>query len=286
MAKCPFATWEEISGAVGSYKGGPFKIVHHTTEGSSYAAAKAAYRENKSDPHFTVVGEEVFQHIDTSLGARALRNEPGNVETNLDSAIQIEVVGFAAQRKDTLTLKTVAKLCRWIEGEHTIQQRWPNGPPRWSTNGKDPGGHNRSASVWDAEGGHYGHSQVPENSHWDPGYTPTEVAFVTPDAAFDLHHELATTTAGSGVTQDQTFRLAESAQAIAERVIAALGSAPLPSGLSPLRRVTVRVVSGANEVSIIVEGGDDRDATPQPTRGGQQSSRRKQTLKSAIRKRG
>jgi hypothetical protein len=30
MWGCPFALWDEVSGAVGKYKGEPFKIVHHT----------------------------------------------------------------------------------------------------------------------------------------------------------------------------------------------------------------------------------------------------------------
>jgi hypothetical protein len=32
--------------------------------------------------------------------------------------------------------------------------------------------------VWDGTGGHYGHSQVPENTHWDPAYTDAEWAQV------------------------------------------------------------------------------------------------------------
>ena len=42
----------------------------------------------------------------------------------------------------------------------------------------DPGGHNRSVANWNSKGGHYGHSQVPENIHWDPAYTALELAFV------------------------------------------------------------------------------------------------------------
>jgi hypothetical protein len=79
MAKCPFAVFEEISGPVGDFTGGPFKIVHHTTEGGTYAGAKAAYKANKSDPHFTVSGDQVVQHIDTAFAARALKNPPGGV---------------------------------------------------------------------------------------------------------------------------------------------------------------------------------------------------------------
>src|SRR5262245_5928557 len=88
VARCPFAQWDEISGSAGTYLGGPFKIVHHTTEGSTYAGARAAYVAKRVDPHFTVFGEQVFQHIDTSVAARSLRNPPGGVETNRDSAVQ------------------------------------------------------------------------------------------------------------------------------------------------------------------------------------------------------
>ncbi|BAQ67151.1 N-acetylmuramoyl-L-alanine amidase [Geminocystis sp. NIES-3709] len=176
MAKCPFATWKPITGGVGAYSGGPFKIVHHTTEGSTASGAMGAYKANKSDPHFTVDPITIYQHIDTSVSARSLANPPGGVQTNRDSAIQIEVVGFAGKPKNSATLKNVAKLCRWIEQTHSVPQKWPNGFPKVGT--RDPGGHNRNANNWDKTGGHYGHSQVPENTHWDPGYTRSEVEII------------------------------------------------------------------------------------------------------------
>lgn len=176
MARCPFATWKPITGGVGAYSSGPFKIVHHTTEGSSASGAIGAYRANKSDPHFTVDSTTIYQHIDTSSAARALANPAGGVQTNRDSAIQIEVVGFAGRPKDIATLKNVAKLCRWIETTHGVPKVWPNGFPRVGS--RDPGGHNRNASNWERKGGHYGHSQVPENTHWDPGYTRAELEII------------------------------------------------------------------------------------------------------------
>lgn len=179
MARCPFAEWMPISGSCGSYTGGPFRIVHHTTEGSRADGAFQAFRRNKSDPHFTVDHQRIVQHVDTSVASRALRNVQGGVQTNRHSAIQIEVVGFAARAKALPTLQNVAQLCRWLEQTHNIPQAWPAGYPKTATPaGKDPGGHNRSAAIWAAHGGHYGHSQVPENHHWDPGYTPQEAMFV------------------------------------------------------------------------------------------------------------
>ncbi|MCW1990962.1 UNVERIFIED_ORG: hypothetical protein M2425_002414 [Bradyrhizobium japonicum] len=186
MARCPFAVWMEISGSSGSYTSGPFKIVHHTTEGSSAEGAFGAFRANRSDPHFTVDSSKIYQHIDTGKAARALRNAAGGVQTNRDSAIQIEVVGFAHRQKVMGTLKNVQKLCNWLEAEHGIPKVWPNGLPKPAVNGRDPGGHNRSAANWDNKGGHYGHSQVPENTHWDPGYTAIEAAFVIADAGTEF----------------------------------------------------------------------------------------------------
>lgn len=178
MAKCPFATWKEITGSSGSYSGGPFKIVHHTTEGSNAAGAFAIFKAKKADPHFTVDASQVYQHIDTAKGARALVNSKGGVETNRLSALQIEVVGFAGSRKNPLTLKNLARLCRWLEKEHDVPRRWPSDPPKPAKAGKDPGNHNRNLENWKTKSGHYGHCHVPENVHWDPAYDAIEVGFI------------------------------------------------------------------------------------------------------------
>lgn len=178
MARCPFATWRPISGSSGPHLGGPFKIVHHTTEGSTAQGAMDAFRRNRSDPHFTVDASTIFQHIDTAEGARALRNDPGGVQTNRDSAVQIELVGFAHLPKDSRALTNLARLCRWIEAQHDVPREWPSGRPLPAKNGKDPGGHNRDAATWDSRGGHFGHCHVPENTHWDPAYSAAEADFI------------------------------------------------------------------------------------------------------------
>ncbi len=179
MAQCPFATQHPISGSSGSYTGGPFKIVHHTTEGPSAQGAFDAFAAHRSDPHFTVDRTGVFQHIDTGVAARALRHKlPDGIQTNRESAVQIEVVGFAGAAKNPQTLRNVARLCRWIEAAHHVPRLWPSGPPKPPRNGGDPGGHNRDSANWDGKGGHFGHSHVPDNVHWDPAYTAVEAAYV------------------------------------------------------------------------------------------------------------
>jgi len=187
MTRCPFAIWKPITDGSGPHVGGPFKIVHHTTEGASAEGAFAAFAQANSNPHFTVDGTTIYQHVETTEGARALRNPAGGVETNRDSAVQIEVVGFAHLPKARPVLRNVGRLCRWIETTHGVPKAWPNGLPKPAVGGRDPGGHNRNAATWDTKGGHYGHCHVPENSHWDPGYTAAEVEYlmsVAVDEAF------------------------------------------------------------------------------------------------------
>lgn len=189
MAICPFAVWKPISGPVGTYTSGPFKIVHHTTEGSTAAGAMQAFASHRSDPHFTIDDKTIYQHIDTAQSARSLRNAIGGVQTNRDSAVQIELVGFAHLPKSPRSLENLARLCRWLESEHAIPNKWPAGFPKPPKNGKDPGGHHRDAAIWDTQGGHYGHCHVPENTHWDPGYTADEVNFII-GATFDASGKL------------------------------------------------------------------------------------------------
>ncbi len=177
MARCPWAVWQPYVFG-GTYTGGPWKIVHHTTESGSTVGSIHELHVKHVEAHFVVDSHNVWQLIDTKYPARSLRNKPGGVQTNRDHAIQIEMVGFAGKPKDHMTLVVMRKLLRWIELEHGVPRIWPNGYPKPPKNGKDPGGHNRNALYWATKGGHYGHSQVPENIHWDPAYSESEVDFL------------------------------------------------------------------------------------------------------------
>lgn len=75
MAKCPFAVWKAFDGSPGGYAGGhPFKIVHHTTEGSSADGAFLEYRNSKNIPYFTVDDMTIYQHVDTDEATSALKH--------------------------------------------------------------------------------------------------------------------------------------------------------------------------------------------------------------------
>jgi hypothetical protein len=153
----------------GRYVGGPWRIVWHTTETGTAEEAMGLFAKKYSWPHFTVDADVVYQHYDTNVAARSLEHPTGTPETNNWHAVQIELVAHAAQVKPPELLARAARLARWIERTHAVPQLWPAGYPLGAVDGKDPKGHNRSPDIWRLQGGHYGHSQVPNNSHWDPG---------------------------------------------------------------------------------------------------------------------
>lgn len=116
----------------------------------------------------------VVQFYGADESGRALEHPGGTGETNRMGArcIQVEtwfspgaVVG--GRRFDTVAdtpCRGLDQIVAWMR-THGIPDRWPSGWPAWSSN-------SRSLSNWRTKAGHYGHSQVPSNSHDDPGPMP------------------------------------------------------------------------------------------------------------------
>lgn len=152
----------------GTYTGGPFKGVLHTTEGGTAAGAIGAYRKNNSWPHFTVDRDGmVYQHNPIDQASRALKNLAGGAQTNRDSAIQIEVVGRADSPVWPLVQTAALQLLmRWIEVQTGIKQ---TGPVFHGGGATAVQPFRFTAAQWDAFNGWCGHQHVPENTHWDPG---------------------------------------------------------------------------------------------------------------------
>lgn len=174
MGRFRGAVWDPITGSGGPFTGGPLKVVWHKTQGATLAGARSAYRTNRSDPQYTVHKDGINQHIDDSLAGRSLRNASGGVQTNFDGAIQIEVVGFSGVTMDAATMDNCIRLAKYLETKG-IPWVWPEGrPPMSSALGYGLYTGERHNNVWDTIGGHYGHSQVPENTHWDPAWTDIE----------------------------------------------------------------------------------------------------------------
>ena len=246
MPKPPFAKQHPVvrNGKTlngGKFTGGPFKIVHHTTEGATIEGALATYPVTGAFPHFTVDDKQILQHLDTSRSSTALKNLPKGVETNKDGAIQIEVVGFAAKPKKRATLKNIAKLCRWIEENHQVATEWPNGFPKSPNIPANQ--HNRDADTWNTRSGHYGHSQVPENTHVDPGYTEEEIAVIMD------HRPLEVFVAGDQVKDAEGFLAGSTAFAAARPVVEAIGG-----NVSPASQTAVVISKGGTGITVQAQG--------------------------------
>jgi hypothetical protein len=117
---------------------------------------------------------KVVQFYPADQAARALENHAGGVETNRMGSvcIQVEVFFSPGAVVGGKKYKTVAetpckgmdKIVDWMR-EWGVPDRWPEGWPRWT-------GNSRSSTTWRRQAGHYGHCNVPENEHTDPGPMP------------------------------------------------------------------------------------------------------------------
>jgi len=159
----------------GNMLGGPAKVVWHTTENDPARTTAIAIAEyllgSGNTVHLVwnpITGETVAM-IPANVAGRGLENRAGGVETNRAGSvvIQIEVVGYAAQPFTDGPLVGLPKILAWVASLGV--------PPVWS------GTTDRSTTNW-AKAGHFGHADVPENSHTDPGHidktkltTPPEV---------------------------------------------------------------------------------------------------------------
>lgn len=146
----------------GSMLGGPAKVVWHTTENDpakTTASAIAHYLVSSGNTVHLVwnpVSGETVQMIPANRAGRGLENRPGGAETNRAGrvVVQIEVVGRASQPFTSGPCNGLAKIQAWLTSLGI--------PPVWS------GTTNRSVANW-AKAGHFGHMDVPEQYHTDPG---------------------------------------------------------------------------------------------------------------------
>lgn len=178
MSRYPKASWLGNGRSGGSYIDVPARFVVHTTE----TVSVPNYDDGRAAPHLTYDPSRrvSYQHTDTGIASRALRNKSGGVQTNRARAIQLEIVCYsdkriADQNASRLWVgdlsqehyEDVADIVRWAAEEHGIyfDVRMPRPVPKY---GEDSPAR-MSASEWNKFNGICGHFEVPENSHWDPG---------------------------------------------------------------------------------------------------------------------
>jgi Peptidase family M23/N-acetylmuramoyl-L-alanine amidase len=193
---CPMATRDQVEGqteAAPWNSGTPhWKGVLHTTEGSSYAGARAAYTDG-GVPHFTVAPDfqrnrgEIFQHFPLSSRATALRDENESLKENRAHAIQIEIVGTCDERNrgsfaQGLFIKdwpgwyvaAIGRLMRWLEEhrgiDHASTVEWKSFAKGGSAGSFGASnGVRMSNAEFVGYSGWLGHQHVPDNVHGDPG---------------------------------------------------------------------------------------------------------------------
>lgn len=156
----------------GTLLGGERKVVWHTTENDptkTSALAVARYLNNVGAQVHLVWNPntgEMVQMIPANRGGRGLMNKAGGVQTNNGGSVvfQIEVVGQAKNPWTNGPCKGLDVIVAFLR-QLGVPDVWPAGdlkPYPASYGGV------RSTAAW-AKGGHFGHSQVPENDHGDPG---------------------------------------------------------------------------------------------------------------------
>lgn len=144
--------------------------VLHTTEGSWDSALAKFEREDA--PTFLVGPNRIAQLVPLGSPAAALENHPGGVETNRWARAQIEVCGFSQENPYSFASSTTDPLASLlaslaVNAGIPLSRPYPDAmpPTPWATYSFP----RRHDGHWGTTAGWFGHVEVPENAHWDPG---------------------------------------------------------------------------------------------------------------------
>lgn len=161
-----------------------WKLLLHTTEGSSYPGARSSYVKNKFAPHVTCGADSngaflVMQHLPLSSRATTLSDDSGGIRPNRDYVIQVEIIGFCDPRWKNHELyihnwsKTyaehVAYVLKVLLKARPIPKRstvtWVEYPKSYGERASQ----RLAPTAFDLYAGILGHQHAPENDHGDPG---------------------------------------------------------------------------------------------------------------------
>jgi hypothetical protein len=144
--------------------------VLHTIEGS-IDSGMSVFRRHYA-PHFTLDDRQIIQLIPLGFIGAACENHVGGVETNFIVRAQIEVAGRSKTKSwlpDAGTMEALADLMATLERAADIPLTRPFSdqmpPLPWAVMKFS----RRNAGKWGKTSGWFGHVEVPENRHWDPG---------------------------------------------------------------------------------------------------------------------
>lgn len=164
----------------GDFQGGGIKLILHTTQGSNVEGSITTLFRNRSWPHLHIdpKTKRKIQYLEVNVAAKALSNNVSDgYPTNKSNCVQIEIEGYAEKAKDwpTEDLDFIAQCLTEIRQVFYFPLKCldPNDNRRFS----DKEFHERE--------GIYGHKNVPDNDHTDPGqlnvpYLITKIGVSTP----------------------------------------------------------------------------------------------------------
>lgn len=168
-------------GNTGAMTGGPARAVWHITSNDrdwTFANELGWFTNGGADvaPHllWDPFSGEIAQFFPANSRSLSLQNA-GTVRTNRTGAycIQIETVFTEGETVGGRTYNSVRETpCKGLDGIMAwlrslgIVDAWPGGAPTGFVRDTV------SLDTWLKMGGHYGHNQVPGNSHVDPGPMP------------------------------------------------------------------------------------------------------------------
>jgi len=174
--------------------GGPAKAIAHVTWDRNATAAKPAdlvpyetlrdyFGRNPAGravaPHllWDPFTGRITQFVPANCRSKSLADKSGGTRTNRAGSVvlQVEALFFPYCRVGTaIYARLIDTPCKgWAE-----LQAWANSwgvPNTWPMGRPTSFAPSRSESVWEKKAGWYGHSQVPENDHQDPGSWPAFV---------------------------------------------------------------------------------------------------------------
>ena len=170
--------------------GHPRAGVLHTTEGG-WDSAMAVFKRHYA-PHFLVGTGRIAQLLPIGESAAALENDEFGVETNKWAIVQIEVCGFSRTQPYSFPWSTTDPLA-WLlvtleeAAGIPLDRPFPDWMPPlpWATESFP----RRRSGKWGTTAGWFGHVEVPENAHWDPGWLEWEKLI---DRALELDTENVT----------------------------------------------------------------------------------------------
>lgn len=161
----------------GSFTGGGWKLVWHTTESSMSAVDQMvdSLHASNAEPHF-VIGDErgrahftVVQLLPLHVAGRTLEHPRGTPETNRANCIQVEICGRAkdAHAWDDRVYRSLAALACLIEHRVAI----PRKAPRPFTATPSHRAQRYTGPGFVRARGHVGHEHAANqpSGHWDPG---------------------------------------------------------------------------------------------------------------------